>query len=88
MVFLENASSGKDLSSNKEFSNFKYFNRFLGMLVQGCEEKIVMLLKKLKNMTGGGTLCNKRKKKAMSTSRSEKELKRLDCTNSYESLCL
>ena len=80
VVFPENASSEEDTSSDKEFSNFKDFNTFLGMPVEGYEEKIVLLLKKSKKMTGGGTLC---KKKVVSTSHSEKELKRLDCSVSY-----
>ena len=53
------------------------------MPVEGFEEKIVLLLKKLKKMTSGGTLYKKRKKKAVSASCSEKKLKRLDCTVSY-----
>ena len=83
VVFPENASSEKDPPSDKELSNFKDFNRFLGMSVEGCEEKIVMQLKKLKKMTGGRTLCKKRKKKVVSASRFEMELKRLDCMISY-----
>ena len=50
------------------------------MPVEGFEEKIVLLLKKLKKMTGEGTLYKKRKKKVVFASRSEKKLKRLDCT--------
>ena len=42
-----------------------------------------MLLKMLKKMTGVGTLCKKRKKKAMFASRFERELKRWDCTVSH-----
>ena len=53
------------------------------MPVEGFEEKIVLLLKKLKKMTGEGTLYKKRKKKVVFASRSEKKLKRLDCTVSY-----
>lgn len=83
VVFPENVSSKEDPPSDKELSNFKDFSRFLGMLVEGCKEKIVLLLKKLKKMTGGETLCKKRKKKAMSTSCSERELKILDCMVSY-----
>ena len=83
VVFPENASSEKDPPSDKELSNFKDFNRFLGMSVEGCEEKIVMQLKKLKKMTGRRTLCKKRKKKVVSASHFEMELKRLDCTISY-----
>ena len=45
VVFPENASYGEDLPFDKELSNFKDFSRFLGMLVKGCEEKIVLLLK-------------------------------------------
>ena len=58
------------------------------MSVEGYEEKIVLLLKKLKKMIGGGTLCKKRKKKAVSASRSERDLKRLDCMISYGELVL
>ncbi|KAL6311999.1 hypothetical protein AAG906_040207 [Vitis piasezkii] len=83
VVFPENASSEKDPPFDKELSNFKDFNRFLGMSVEGCEEKIVMQLKKLKKMTSGRTLCKKRKKKVVSASRFEMELKRLDCMISY-----
>ena len=83
VVFLENASSKEEKPSDKELSNFKDFNRYLGMPVEGYEDKIVLLLKKLKKMTGGGTLCKKRKKKVVSASRSERELKRLDCSISY-----
>ena len=39
VVFLENASSGEDLPSDKELSNFKDFSRFFGMPIEGCEEK-------------------------------------------------
>ena len=35
VVFLKNASSEEDPSSNKELSNFKDFSRFLGMSVKG-----------------------------------------------------
>ena len=42
----------------------------------------------LKKMIGVGTLCKKRKKKAMFASRFERELKRLDCTVSYGELVL
>ena len=80
VVFPENASSEEDTSSDKELSNFKDFNTFLGMPVEGYKEKIVLLLRKLKKMTGRGTLC---KKKVVSASRSKKELKRLDCSVSY-----
>ena len=83
VVFLENASSEEEAPSDKEISNFKDFSRYLGMPVEGYEDKIVLLLKKLKKMTGGGTLCKKRKKKVVSASRSERELKRLDCPVSY-----
>ena len=88
VVFLENASSEEETPSNKELSSFKDFSRFLGMSVEGYEEKIVLLLKKLKKMIGGGTLCKKRKKKAVSASRSERDLKRLDCMISYGELVL
>ena len=83
VVFLENASFEEEAPFDKELSNFKDFSRYLGMPVEGYEEKIVLLLKKLKKMTGGGTLCKKRKKEVVSTSRSERELKRLDCSVSY-----
>ena len=83
VVFPENAFSEEDTPSNKELSNFKDFSRFLGRSIEGYEEKIVLLLKKLKKMTGEGTLCKKRKKKVVSTSRSKRELKRLDCSVSY-----
>ena len=83
VVFSENASSKEEAPSEKELSNFKDFSRYLGMLVEGYEEKIVLLLKKLKKMIGGGTLCKKRKKKVVSALRSERELKRLDCSVSY-----
>ena len=84
MVFPENASSEEETPSDKELSNFKDFSRYLGMSVEGYEDKTVLLLKKLKKKTGGGTLCKKRKKKVASASHSERELKRLDCSISYE----
>ena len=83
VVFLEKASSEEDTPSDKELSNFKDFSRFLGMLVEGYEDKIALLLKKLKKMTSGGTLCKKRKKKVVSASRSEREPKRLDSSVNY-----
>ena len=83
VVFPENASSKEEKPYDKELSNFKDFSRYLGMPVEGYEDKIVLLLKKLKKMTGGGTLCKKRKKKVVSASRSEREMKRLDCSISY-----
>ena len=83
VVFPKNASFEEAKPSDKELSNFKDFSRYLGIPVEGYEDKIVLLLKKLKKMTGGGTLCKKRKKKVVSASRSERELKRLDCPVSY-----
>ena len=88
VVFLENASSEKDLSSDKELSNFKYFSRFLGMPVKGCEEKIAMLLKKLKKMTGGETICNKRKKKWCPHHALKENLRDWIVQLAMESLCL
>ena len=78
VVFPKNASFEEEKPSDKELSNFKDFSRYLGMSVEGYEDKTVLLLKKLKKKTGGGTLCKKRKKKVVSASRSERELKRLD----------
>ena len=63
VVFLEKASSEEDTPSDKELSNFKDFSRFLGMLVEGYEDKIALLLKKLKKMTGGGHSVKKEKRK-------------------------
>lgn len=88
VAFPKNASFGKDLSSDKELSNSKDFSRLLGMLIEGCEEKIVLLLNKLKKMVGGGTPCKRRKKKAVSASHSKRELKILDCMVSYGKLVL
>ena len=86
VVFPENASFKEEKPYDKELSNFKDFNRYLGISVEGYEDKIVLLLKKFKKMIGGGTLCKKRKKKVVSASRFERELKRLDCSVSYGEL--
>ena len=80
MVFPENVSFEDDMPFNKKLSNFKDFNRFLGMLVEGYEEKIVLLLKKL---NGGGTLYKNIKKKVVFALHFERELKMLDCTVNY-----
>ena len=63
VVFPENASSEEDTPPDKELSNFKDFSRFLGMPVEGYEDKIALLLKKLKKMTGGGHSVKKEKRK-------------------------
>ena len=80
VVFPENVSFEDDMPFNKKLSNFKDFNRFLGMLVEGYEEKIVLLLKKL---NGGGTLYKNIKKKVVFALHFERELKMLDCTVNY-----
>ena len=51
-------------------------------------KKIVLLLKKLKKMVGEGTPYRRRKKKAMSASRSERELRDGIVQLAMESLCL
>ncbi|KAL6343536.1 hypothetical protein AAG906_024901 [Vitis piasezkii] len=71
VVFPKNASFREDLSFDKELSNSKDFSRFLGMLIEGCEEKIVLLLNKLKKMA------------VVSASHSKRELKILDCMVRY-----
>ncbi|RVW30892.1 hypothetical protein CK203_102781 [Vitis vinifera] len=84
---LEEVSDSKDRKGTTLFlkrwggsSEWEVVNGPLSMVLQ--DGKIALLLKKLK-MIGGETLCKKRKKKTVSASRSERELKRLDCTVSY-----
>ena len=62
VAFPENDSHKEDLLSNKELSSFKECSRFLGMLVQGCEEKIGLLPRKLRKKAGGGILVEGRRR--------------------------
>lgn len=74
---------GEDISLEKEFSKLIDFSKFLGMLVDGFEEEIWSMLRKLRKKVGGGNLSIGRKKKLVSSSHSERELRRLDCSISY-----
>lgn len=74
---------GEDISLEKEFSKLIDFSRFLGMSVDGFEEEIRSMLRKLRKKVRGGNLSKGRKKKLASSSRSEMELRRLDCSISY-----
>ena len=70
--------------SEEELSNLFHFSKVLGMPVEGHEVEILALLKNLKLRTGSSTLSKRRKKKKSCITRFERELKRLDCSVSYE----
>ena len=53
------------------------------MSVEGCGEEVYLLLSKLRKKARSGTPCKGMKKKLMSISRFERELRRLDCLVSY-----
>ena len=53
------------------------------MLVEGCDEEIYLLLIKLRKKVESKTSCKGRKKKLVSVSHFERELRRLDCLISY-----
>ena len=69
VVFLENVSLGEDLLFDKEFSKFKEFSRFLRMSVEGCEEEIWSMMRKLRKKTDDRSPSKGRKKKSVSVSR-------------------
>ena len=83
VVFPENVSPGEGLLSNKEISRFKEFSSFLGMPIEGCDKEICWVLSKLWKKASSRTPCKGRKKKSVPVSRSERELKRLDCSINY-----
>lgn len=55
----------------------------MGMLVDGFEEEIWSMLRKPRKKVGGGNPSRERKKNLVSSSRFERELKRLDYSVSY-----
>ncbi|RVW90107.1 hypothetical protein CK203_035864 [Vitis vinifera] len=74
-------SPREEVWSEEEISNLFHFSKVLGMSVEGHEVEILNLLEKLKLRTGNSTLCKRRKKKKSCTTRFERELKRLECSN-------
>ena len=70
--------------SEGELSKLYHFNKVLRMPVEGHEVEILALLKKLKLRTGSSTFHKRRKKKKACITRFERELKRLECSVSYE----
>nr|CAN68371.1 hypothetical protein VITISV_002005 [Vitis vinifera] len=73
VVFPENISLGEDLLFDKEFSKFKEFSRFLGMSVEGCEEEIWSMMRKLRKKADDRGLNNGEKRKLIkSVIRSQK----------------
>ena len=83
VLFPEDVSPGEGLLSNKELSRFKEFSCFLGMPIEGCDKEICLLLSKLWKKASSGTPRKGRKKKSVPVSRSERELRRLDCSINY-----
>ena len=69
VVFPENISLGEDLLFDKEFSKFKEFSRFLRMSVEGCEEEIWSMMRKLRKKADDRSPSKGRKKKSVSVSR-------------------
>ena len=55
----------------------------MGMPVEGCSEEVYLLLSKLRKTARSRTPCKGMKKKLMSISCFERELRRLDCLVSY-----